>query len=77
MQAPPLIPANWNDFPDQFRERLGVTAGRQRCMKAEDHLLIIAHQVPEPDEAQRRAFCSGWTRWGSGNPPTGTPVKLP
>ena len=58
MQAPPLIPANWNDFPDQFRERLGVTAGRQRCMKAEDHLLIIAHQVPEPDEASDEAFCS-------------------
>lgn len=55
-QQPALIPANWTDFPDKFRERLGSTAGRQRCMFADSQLLIVAHQVPGPDESQRRGI---------------------
>ncbi len=56
MAQPPLIPANWTSFPDEFRSRLGSTVGRQRCMHAEGHLLIVAHYVPEPDEATRRGI---------------------
>ena len=54
MAQPPLIPANWSSFPEEFRNRLGTTVGRQRCMAAEGHLLIVAHLVPEHDEVSRR-----------------------
>lgn len=54
MVQAPLIPANWTSFPDEFRNRLGTTVGRQRCMDAEGHLLIVAHLVPEHDEVSRR-----------------------
>lgn len=51
-----LIPANWSSFPDEFRQRLGTTVGRQRCMQSEGHLLIVAHLVPEHDETTRRGI---------------------
>ena len=54
MVQAPLIPANWTSFPDEFRNRLGTTVGRQRSMDAEGHLLIVAHLVPEHDEVSRR-----------------------
>lgn len=54
MAQAPLIPANWSSFPAEFRNRLGTTVGRQRCMVAEGHLLIVAHLVPEADEVSRR-----------------------
>lgn len=49
-----LIPANWSSFPDVFRARLGNSVGRQRVMVSDGHLLIVAHMVPDHDEAGRR-----------------------
>ena len=48
------LPQMWN-VPRVFRDRLGETAGRQRIMYAEGHLLIILHQVPKADETERGA----------------------
>ena len=54
MAAAALIPPNWSSFPEEFRSRLGTNVGRQRTMKADGDLLIVAHFVPEHDEASRR-----------------------
>jgi hypothetical protein len=51
-----LIPPNWSSFPDEFRNRLGSTVGRQRCMHSDGQLLIVAHLVPEHDEVSRRGI---------------------
>ena len=52
MAARSILPAAW-DVPDQFRKRLGEKAGRQRAMFADEHLLLILHQPPKPDETER------------------------
>ncbi len=49
-----LIPNEWASFPEDFRNRLGTGVGRQRCMHAEDQLLVVGHQLPEHDEVTRR-----------------------
>ena len=49
-----LIPVSWQ-VPDEFRQRLGSTAGRQRLMQAAGHLLLVLHDVPEADAVTRRA----------------------
>jgi Mg2+ and Co2+ transporter CorA len=49
-----VIPHNW-EVPKVFRERLGARAGKQRTMHHEGHLLIILHDVPKPDTAERSA----------------------
>lgn len=54
MASSALIPSSWSSFPAEFRARLGSTVGRQRVMVAESHVLIVAHMVPEHDEATRR-----------------------
>jgi hypothetical protein len=48
-----LLPSEWS-VPAEFRERLGDTAGRQRLMEAEGHLLLVLHAPPGADEAGRR-----------------------
>ncbi len=53
MAAPPLIPMTWN-VPDSFRKRLGTTAGKQRTMEADGHLLLVVHLPPEVGERSRR-----------------------
>jgi hypothetical protein len=73
MAQPPLIPSTWSSFPDEFRNRLGSTVGRQRCMHSDGHLLIVAHQLPERDEAARRGVLfwrdsGGEWRCSSGEP---------
>lgn len=40
-----LLPENW-DLPKAIRRRLGQQAGRQRCMSAENHLLLVLHEPP-------------------------------
>ncbi|MBD3674844.1 MAG: hypothetical protein HUJ26_15110 [Planctomycetaceae bacterium] len=40
-----LLPQNW-DLPKAIRRRLGQQAGRQRCMSAENHLLLVLHEPP-------------------------------
>ncbi len=48
-----LIPADWK-LPEAFRQRLGRSAGRQRLMQADGHLLLVLHEVPLPDDVTRR-----------------------
>jgi len=55
MAQPPLIPSNWQ-LPDEFRQRLGTTAGRQRFMQSGQDYLIVSHHVPEHDEVGRRGI---------------------
>jgi hypothetical protein len=47
------LPQQWK-VPELFRERLGENAGRQRAMAADGHLLVVLHEVPRPDEPERR-----------------------
>ncbi len=46
------IPSNWG-VPALFRQRLGDVAGRQRAMSADGHLLLILHELPSQDSAER------------------------
>ncbi len=46
------IPSNWA-VPDLFRRRLGDVAGRQRAMTADGHLLLILHELPTEESAER------------------------
>lgn len=50
--AEPLLPKAW-ELPEEFRERLGEEAGRQRLMQAEGHLLLVLHSPPTAGEATR------------------------
>ncbi|MCA9795156.1 MAG: hypothetical protein KC910_25280 [Candidatus Eremiobacteraeota bacterium] len=54
------IPPGW-ELPEELRERLGEGVGRQRAMLANEHLLLVMHAAPEPDQDERqgRAF---WRR---------------
>ncbi len=49
-----ILPKLWT-LPDSIRNRLGREPGPQRSMFEEGHLLIILHQVPQPDEHLRKA----------------------
>ena len=50
-----LIPKTWQ-VPEAFHLRLGDTAGRQRHMDEEEHLLLILHEAPQAtDTSDRRA----------------------
>lgn len=53
MHKQSLLPAGWS-VPDEFRDRLGERAGRQRIMQAEGHLLLVVHAPPVPDEEERQ-----------------------
>src|SRR5262245_4273810 len=46
------LPADW-DLPAEFTARLGDTAGRQRAMSADGHVLLILHEPPQPGTFQR------------------------
>jgi hypothetical protein len=48
-----LIPSAW-EVPDEFHRRVGDRPGRQRAIFAEDHLLLVLHEPPKPDEATRK-----------------------
>ncbi len=48
-----ILPRLWT-IPDSIRNRLGREPGPQRAMLEEGHLLIILHQLPQPDEHQRK-----------------------
>lgn len=49
-----IIPKLWTTLPEAIRSRIGREAGRQRAMFEEGHLLIILHQVPGPDDVERK-----------------------
>ena len=67
------LPSTWN-LPQDLRDRLGAEAGPQRAMREEGHLLIVLHELPGPNDRQRRAALfwrhpnGGWsnTRDGGG-----------
>lgn len=48
-----LIPHTWS-VPQRFKDRLGSQVGRQRAMVDQDHLLLVLHAPPDPDEPERR-----------------------
>lgn len=48
-----IVPAVWQ-IPQEFRDRLGEQAGRQRAMFADGHLLLILHAPPDPDDDERK-----------------------
>jgi hypothetical protein len=50
-----IIPTAW-DLPLVFHRRLGESAGRQRAMVHEGHLLLILHDVPEAGVPERAAI---------------------
>lgn len=52
MATKSVLPAAW-DLPAAFRQRLGDTAGKQRLMQEEGHLLLVLHRPPGPDEEKR------------------------
>lgn len=47
-----LLPPMWQ-LPEEFRQRMGSTAGRQRLMEADGHLLLVLHTVPGADDTTR------------------------
>jgi hypothetical protein len=49
---PLLLPAEWR-VPDALAARLGDSAGRQRAMAADGHLLLILHEPPAAGKADR------------------------
>jgi hypothetical protein len=48
-----LLPADW-DIPASIRARLGTTAGRQRVIHEDGHLLLVLHAPPGADDTHRR-----------------------
>jgi hypothetical protein len=52
-QPSTLLPPEWNITP-KLRDRLGTSAGRQRLLSADGHLLLVLHAAPGADEVGRR-----------------------
>ncbi|HVX12558.1 MAG TPA: CorA family divalent cation transporter [Pirellulales bacterium] len=50
--AKSVLPTTWK-VPEIFRTRLGESAGRQRSMAADGHLLIVLHELPKPTAHER------------------------
>lgn len=48
-----ILPADWT-IPQKIRDRLGETAGRQRMLVEDGHLLLVLHAAPGADEIERR-----------------------
>ena len=76
------LPATW-DIPATIRNRLGNKAGRQRLMTADNHVLLVLHAPPKPDELERtgrffwRNAAGDWTakEMGPGIRSLGTHVE--
>jgi Mg2+ and Co2+ transporter CorA len=49
-----IVPEDW-DVPVQIRARFGDSAGRQRAMMANGHLLLVLHEPPGPNDRDREA----------------------
>lgn len=58
-KRPSFIPKSW-DLPESILKRLGDSAGRQRAMNEDGHLLLILHQAPEPEDAEVRKPVLFW-----------------
>jgi hypothetical protein len=48
-----LLPADWS-VPPPLRSRLGTSAGRQRVLQEDGHLVLVLHAPPSADETGRR-----------------------
>ena len=66
-----IIPPSWT-LPETIRTRLGQTTyGRQRAIIEEDHLLLVLHKPPGPDDASREGVLfwrnpAGEWQWSRG-----------
>lgn len=49
-----IVPETWS-IPPQIRDRFGDSAGRQRAMNAEGHLLLVLHEPPSTNNRNRNA----------------------
>ncbi len=58
-RLPAFVPKTWN-LPESIRRRLGDQAGRQRLMDEEDHLLLILHAPPRPEDNEARSPAVFW-----------------
>ena len=52
MTASRLLPRTW-ELPTALANRLGDEVGRQRCMLAGGHLLLVLHELPKAGDAAR------------------------
>ena len=64
MNSCPLIPADW-ELPAVLRIRVGHGPGRQRILEAEDHLLLLLHDVPKHHDLAQFAARRGCSRFRS------------
>lgn len=58
------------DLPEEIKRRFGQSPGKQRAMVKDGHLLLILHQLPDPDRERKAIFfwrqpegkwlCSEW-----------------
>jgi hypothetical protein len=48
-----LVPGDW-EIPAKIRGRLGTSAGRQRILLEDGHLVLVLHAPPTADETERR-----------------------
>lgn len=53
MEHKSVLPADW-EIPETFRLRIGDQAGRQRAMFADDHMLLVLHAPPSPEDVTRK-----------------------
>ncbi|NUO52643.1 MAG: hypothetical protein HOV80_27670 [Polyangiaceae bacterium] len=49
-----VLPSSWT-LPDKISARFGTSAGKQRSMFADGHLVIVTHVVPDPTKREREA----------------------
>ena len=49
-----IVPDTWN-LPQQLIARFGDSAGKQRAMFADGHLLLVLHDPPSPNKRERQA----------------------
>lgn len=75
MAQAPLIPGVWQ-LPDEFRQRLGSTAGRQRLMQSMDNILLVLHDVPEADDVTRRGILYWRDNTGTWKASDGSPGQI-
>lgn len=74
------IPHNWQ-VPEKFRERMGNHAGHQRIMVEAGHLLVILHDIPDPETPAKRDAKLFWRNpegtWlaSTGGPPGIAPLR--
>jgi hypothetical protein len=66
-----IVPEDWQ-IPHKIRSRFGETAGKQRIMMADGHLVMVLHEPPGWEDSERKARllwrnpsgCWTWTSSG-------------